>query len=856
MPVGRRPKPAADTTSKQAITDTLSVGEEGDVETTVVYSAKDSIRFHLPSRTLYLFGEAKIEYGDINLEAGLVNISLRTNTLEAYSTFDSLGQRLEVPVFKDKSESFQADTIVYNFKTNKGLVRGVVTEQEGGLVRSELTKKMPDGTLYNARARYTTCDLEHPHFAIRASKLKMKPNKYVVSGPFNLEINEIPTPIGFPFGVFPMPEKRTSGLIVPAYGESTDRGYFLRDGGYYWAINDYMDLSLMGQIYSLGGWGATADFQYKKRYAFSGGLNISYNRIVRENSNFEEGITNDFWVRWNHSPVSRGTSRFSASVNAGTSTYNANNSFSVDNYISPAFNSNISYSKNFTGTPFSMSANVRHNQNVQTGEVNIFPELGVNMTRVYPFKGMVKNQKSPLAQLNFSYTFKSKFELSNTGLGRNFSFESIQENEIQSDSVYKFNLDNAEFLLGEARYGAKHSIPVSTTLTLFKYFQVTPSLQYEEIWYPERLNYEWDPDEERVRVNEEQGFFRANTFNLNAGANTTFYMFYYFKGDRIRAIRQLITPSVSLGYQPDFTDPRYGYYQEVQTRADGTVQSLSRFDGSIYGSPRGGKRENVNINLESQFEMKVKDEQDTVKGVKKIPILRVSTGYDVLADSFNLQDIRLTTNAKLFNDKLNVTVSGVIDPYAYLANYSEQTGELVSQRRTPNLAIQAGQGIGTLSRMNLSLSTRLSPKGLKGGGNPMDKSRAAGQDPQQELLDDIKANPDRYIDFNIPWSLNLRYNLNYSQTGFREPNIAQTVTFSGDLSLTEKWKINVRSSYDFQQKEFGFTQIGIDRDLHCWQMNVSWTPFGRRQSYSIDIRVKSSLLQDLKVSKRNVWFDR
>lgn len=847
---------ALDSAKSPAITDTLFVGEKGDIETTVVYSAKDSIRFNLPTRTLYLFGEAKINYGDINLEAGLVSISLRTNTLEAYSTFDEEGRRLEVPIFQDKGESFQADTIVYNFKTNKGLVKGVVTEQEGGLVRSELTKKMPDGTLYNARARYTTCDLEHPHFAIRASKLKMKPNKYVVSGPFNLEINGIPTPIGFPLGIFPMPKKRTSGLVVPRYGESTERGYYLRDGGYYWAINDYMDLSLLGQIYSLGGWGATADFRYKKRYAYSGGLNLSYNRIVREDESFQKAITSDFWVKWNHSPVSKGSSRFSANVNAGTSSFNQNNSFSVQNYISPSFNSNVSYSKNFTGTPFSLSANVRHNQNVQTGEVKIFPELGVNMTRIFPFKEIVKNPKSPLAQLNLSYTFNSKVNLTNKGLGQRFSFENIQSTDVDPDSTYNFNLENVGFLLRETRYGAKHTVPISTTMTLLKYFQVTPSVRYEELWYPERLSYEWDADEEAVRVREERGFFRANTFNLSAGANTTFYMFYYFNGDRIRAIRQLITPSISVGYRPDFTDPRYGYYQEVQTRADGTTQRLSRFDGGIYGSPQGGQSENVNINLESQFEMKVKNERDTIRGVKKIPILRMSTTYNVLADSFNLGDIRLTTNAKLLNDKVNVTFTGVIDPYSYIPTYSEQTGELVSQRKSPTYAWQAGQGIGSLSRMNVSMSTRLSPEGLRGGGNPLDRSGAAGQDPQQALLDDIKANPDRYIDFNIPWSLNLRYNLNYNKVGFREATIAQTITFTGDISLTDKWKISVNSSYDIEKKEFGFTSIGIDRDLHCWQMNVSWVPFGIRQSYTIDIRVKSSLLQDLKVSKRNVWFDR
>jgi hypothetical protein len=763
-----------------------------------------------------------------------------------------------VPVFTDKTETFQADTIIYNFKSGKGLVKGVVTEQQDGLVRSEVSKKMPDGTLYNARAIYTTCDLADPHFAIRASRLKMQPGKYVVSGPFNLEVNGIPTPLGFPLGVFPIPEKRTSGLIVPTYGESADRGYYLRDGGYYWAISDYVSLSLTGQVYTRGGWGLAADLPYKKRYAFGGSLNLSYNNTVRENQNtFEEEQTRDFWLRWTHAPVAKGTSRFSANVNAGTSSFNTNNSFNVQNYLSPTFNSNVSFTKTFPGSPFSLSANVRHNQNVQTGSVKVFPELGLSMARIFPLKSLTKNPKSPLALLNLSYRFSARMDLTNQGVGQRYSFRTVPDpNAPSPDSVYAFNISTLPFLLDNARYGARHSVPISTTMNVLKYVQFTPSFTYEEYWFPERKSYAWDEANRAVRVQRERGFYRAYDFGLNAGANTNLFLFYYFKSQKIKAIRQTVSPSVSMGYRPDFSDPRYDFYQEVQTDSTGRVQRLSRFAGGINTGPQGGESQSLSIRLESLLEMKVADNKDSTQTDKKIPLLRMSASYNVLADSFNLSNISFTTNARLLADKVSLTVNGTVDPYAYEGTYSEQTGQLLRQRRTPQMAWRSGQGLGRISNVNISLQSRLTSKGVTGGGNPLAQSTRAGQSAEEQLRADIAANPDRYVDFNVPWSLNFSYSLNYTRQGLNDPNIAQTLTFSGDVSITEKWKITFNSGYDFQQRDFTFTTIGIQRDLHCWQMSVDWVPFGFRQSYAIDISVKAPMLRDLKVSKRNVWFDR
>jgi hypothetical protein len=844
--------------STKVVQDTVYFGEKGDIETAVVYSARDSIRFDIIKRLMYLYGEATITYGDVKLTAGYVELDWLHNTIRANALSDSTGKGEGIPVFTDKDTDYNADSIYYNFKTQKGVVKGIITQQGEGFLRADKAKRLADGTLYNATSIYTTCDLEHPHYAIRARKLKLNNDKNIVAGPFNLVINDIPTPLGFGFGLFPFPNKKSSGLIVPTYGEAQDRGFFLRDGGFYWAVNDYLSARFLGQIYSLGGWGSTLDMDYKKRYNYSGRLNFSYNKVVRTGNDDEKDINKDFWVRWNHSPIPRGSSRFSASVNFGTATYNQNNSFNVTNYLSSSFNSNISYSKTFTGTPFSFSANLRHNQNIQTEIATVTPEANLSMNRVFPFKKIVKNSKSPLAQLNVGYTGNTKLDISNNLSRRSYGFSTIQpEFDEIGDDTLQFNGENISTLFERSKYGAIHKIPISTGITVAKYFQVTPSLNYTEYWYPRKLNYKWSDAEQAVVVTEEQGFNRAYEYSTALGASTTFYLFYNFKENvPVRAIRQLITPSASLGYRPDFEDEKYGFFQNVQVDSIGTMQNVSRFQSFLFGSPAGGRSESLNVNLETQFEAKVKSKKDTVNGgMKKINLLRASTSYNVLADSFNLANISFVTNAKVWGERVSLTFNGSIDPYGYIPIYDEE-GNFSSQRRSKTFAWNSGQGIGSLSRMTISANTQLTPEGLKGGDDPMKKSTSDGQDPNQALLDDIAANPDQYIDFNIPWTLNLRYNLNYSKTGFADPNITQSLTFSGDVSLTEKWKIDFTSGYDFTNKKFSFTSIGINRDLHCWQMAVSWVPFGERQSYTLDIRVKSSILQDLKVSKRNVWFDR
>ncbi|MGB0525405.1 MAG: putative LPS assembly protein LptD [Flammeovirgaceae bacterium] len=557
---------------------TVSYGKKGDIETTVVYFAKDSVRFDVINRIMYLYNEAKITYGSIILEAGYIAVDWQNFTLTAHALKDTSGRAIGIPIFTDDDQNYNADSIKYNFKTGKGIVKGIVTQQDDGFLQSDKAKRLPDGTLYNSSSLYTTCDLKEPHYAIHARKLKLNPSKNVVSGPFNLEINGIPTPVGFAFGMFPMPDKRNSGLIVPTYGESVDRGFFLRDGGFYWAVNDYLSMRFLGQIYSAGGWGTSMDANYKKRYAYSGTLNLSYNKVVRQGDAFDDDVTKDFWIKWNHAPVPRGTGRFSANVNFGTQTFNQNNSLNVDNFLSSTFSSSVSYSKSFPGTPFSLSTNIRHNQNVQTNVVKVFPEANLTMNRIFPLKKVFRSgSKSPLALLNFSYTFNSKMDLTNDigPVSVPGASSTIQSDYDNLPDTIAFNFNNLSLIFDRSEYGAVHRIPISTQITLLKYFQFTPNLTYEEYWYPKRLNYEWDETEKAVRVTEENGFHRAYSFNTSVSARTTFYNFFYFKEKLpIRAIRQLITPSASFGYRPDFQDPKFDFYQNVQVDENGTEQTF------------------------------------------------------------------------------------------------------------------------------------------------------------------------------------------------------------------------------------------------------------------------------------------
>lgn len=837
------------------------------VETTVEYNPSDSTYFDVIRQVMILYGNPSIKMGNKKLTASRIEIAWATNTVKAYGHEDKDGKLKDTPVFEEGTQVYKSKEMIYNFRTEKGIINGIVTEQGDGFVQGERVKKMPGDEMYVKQAIYTTCNYQHPHYGIYASRLKLVPNKYVISGPFNLKINDVPLPLGFPLGLFPVSDQRNSGIVFPQYGESFERGFFLRDGGFYLALSDYVGVKALGEFYTLGGWGTTLDVNYTRRYAFQGGFNVSYRKVVRQRDDLTDDITNDYWVRWSHNPASRGSSRFSANVNAGSSTFNRNNSMSVNNFIAPAFNSNISYSKTFEGTPFSFNANVRHNQNVTTNIVSVNPEVGLAMNRVEPFKGPRTRKSNALTNLNFSYNFNAKTDITNQPVADAAPFPVVGrsvagqggDTRVQRDTVDFFR--NFGTVVRDARFGAVHRIPLSTNFNMFKHFQVTPNLTYAEYWYPERYSYTWVDELQAVRVDTTRGLTRQYDFNGGVAVATRLYSFFTFRdGTRIR---HMMVPNISYSIKPDFSDPNWGFFQDIQTNPTGGSRRLSTALGGNMGLPTAGRSSTMSFSLDNQLEMKVRNKQDTTgkEPFKKVTLLQNFTfgsGYNFQADSLNLSDITFATRASFLNNLINVNIGGAFDPYAYVPTRFDESGRVTQQYKSREYAITQGQGLAKLSNFNIAVTAAFKPGGAGAANQQAEQQpRQPRNEMEESILNDMRLNPTRYVDFKVPWNLNINYNIRYSKPGLiSEANITQTLNFNGELKLTEKWRITVTSGYDFVKKDLAFTSFNIFRDLHCWQMNMSWIPFGPRQEYSIDISVRSALLSDLKVSKRNSWFDR
>ncbi|MCS7003728.1 MAG: putative LPS assembly protein LptD [Cytophagales bacterium] len=902
-----------------------------DIETTIVYSAKDSMRFDMREKRMTMFGGSKVNYGEMSLEASQIIIYYAENTVQAKGVPDSTGKLKQVPVFKDKDQTFTSDSMIYNFKTRKGVIHHIITQQGEGYLIGERVKRSPTQELWLRNGKYTTCNLAEPHYAIVTKKMKTKPGKYVVSGPFNIELNRVPTPIGFPLGMFPIPKKRQGGLIFPTYGETTDRGFFLRDGGIFIPVNEYIGLKMLGQIYSRGGYGFSTDVEYRKKYAFDGRFNFSYNYNEREEPNLEKTIFKDYWIRWSHNPQSKGTGRFSASVNAGSSNFNRLNSFNINNVIAPAFSSSISYSKTFSGTPFSMSANLRQNQNIQTKFATLSPSIGVNMNRIFPFKKL-SPRKNVLTQTNLAYSFNAQGEIRNTlsqpSAGNFLSNRELQTiQQLQQNFGNNLPLDTLNASINRARqplrfdtldlftnlftyakaaqYSASHQVPISTNMTLAKYFTITPNFNFQQNFYQYQFRYTYlqttIPTQKRlpngnlqdtsvlfygVRRDTIFSPYQTYSFNLGANATTRLYVFYYLKSQYISAIRHMITPTVGYSWRPDFSTDAYNFYQRTQIDPTGKTSPFPRFVGQGPGS---GRSSAFNMNLSNQIEMKVRSKKDTAQEYVKAPILdnlSATASYNAIADSFRLSNISLNARTVILK-KINIAFNGTLDPYLYsdevkrpgyyrqivpnnLGGFSEEYlipgFKLPTQRRQDVYAWNHAQGLARLGKLmnaNIAVGTSFaSPQAKKDKKKALEKKYGRPLTPEEEqILQDIKYNPGAYVDFSVPWSLSLNYTWNFTQTlnpntGEFVRNEFQTFQFSGDISLTEKWKITFSSTYDFRKKDFGLSNIGIFRDLHCWQLAATWVPFGPYQSYTLDINVKSSILQDLRITKRNTWYDR
>jgi hypothetical protein len=864
----RKGKDSVSDTSKVK-KDSTKTAPKGDIESTIIYSAEDSIVSQLQRKIVKLYGNAKVTYGQIKLDAEVIVIDYENSTITANGKKDSTGQLVGFPVFKDGQSEYETKGMIYNFKTKKAKITEVVTKEGEGFIHGEQVYKNAKNELFTIGNAYTTCDLADPHFRIISRKAKAIPGDKIVSGPFYMEFNHVPTPLGFAFGIFPSQRKSASGIIVPSYGEEQIRGFFLRRAGYYFDINDYVKLSLTADLYSKGSTGLYLTSTYISRYKYSGNVAFSFN-----SNNYSVNIEKpdkrkDFSLTWSHSPKSKGTARFAASVNASTSTNNSNNYLGVgannmaqqqNSNIQQKATSNISFSKSFPGTPISLAANMRHSQDFKTRRVDLgLPDISLNVNNIYPFKNA---QARILQNLQIKYSMNAINQINND-LGN------IAKNKDGTlrDSIGAFNTQNLPTYFRNGNKGMRHVIPISTSFKAMKFFTITANTTFNELWYLEKLVWGSAPSGQltlgttAVKKDTIHQFNRESFFTLSMSMTTRIYGTYLAKSktSRIRAIRHLITPNVGFNYSPDFSDPKYGYYQRVGiTDANGkpSVVVKSVHEGFIYGQAPLGRSEALSFGIGNTLEMKVRNKKDTVdRKISLINNMSLSSSYNFLADSFKLAPISISANSNVLDNKINVNVSATLDPYQYWhvrSGVNSVTDQPVySVLRVSRYAWNAG-GVGRITSASLAFSTNLNPKGQKKDTQLRDK--VANANATQADKEYLLRNPDTYVDFSIPWNLRLSYNVSYSRsTG--AATVTQGARFSGDVSLSQKWKITYSAGYDFVSKQITQTNLSLTRDLHCWQMSLNWVPFGKFQSYTFNIGIKSSLLKDLKLNRTRSFID-
>jgi lipopolysaccharide assembly outer membrane protein LptD (OstA) len=788
------------------------------IKSKLTYKAKDSIRFDIKNKHVYLFGNSEIYYEDITLKSEEIEIDIDSNTVIARGKEDSTGKYFGEPVFLQGGTELKSHEIKYNFKSKKGIIIDAMTHEGENYIHGDKIYKSADDILYIKNGKYTTCNLEHPHYFFSAKKLKIIPEDKIITGPANLVIEDVPTPIAIPFGFFPNSKKQKSGIIVPSFGESGQYGFFLIDGGYYFGISDNINMKLTGDFYTNGSWAGNFLSNYKNRYHYSGKFNA---RISTFKNGFKEFSTysekKDFFLRWNHTqdPKARPNSVFSANVNFGSSENFRNNyNSSGTDYLSTTFNSNISYKKSWAGKPFNLSINAYHSQNTINKSVTVrLPEIGFNVTRLYPFKKKKTLGKQKFYEkIGFSYTMNAKNEVT------------------AGDSL--FSLNEISQLTKQMKNGMKHTVPISTSIKAFKYFTITPAVNFTDVFYIQSISKTWDTKTNTLNIDTITGFNSDYNVNYSANLTTKIYGMYQYKGKVIKALRHVITPSVGLSYTPENARNLKTY-----TDSNNTTFEYSIFENGIYGSRVTTEAGLINLGLTNNFEIKVRNRKDSLGNDKKIKLLenlRFSSNYNLTTDSLKWAPINISARTNIFK-RLSLNYSGVLDPYA-----------LDSSGNKINTTYWTRKGeIGRLTSSNLALTLSLKSKTKK---NNEEKNSNYGT---EEELEYIRANPEEFIDFDIPWSLNFSYNIRYTKPQF-ESQTVQTLNFSGDFSLTKKWKIGFRSGYDFENKDLSYTTVDIFRDLHCWEMRFNWVPFGPRQSYLFTIRVKSPILQDLKLTRRNI----
>lgn len=834
-----------DTTATAVQPDTLSLGQNeldelvqsGDstsakkkrkssLEHEVNYQSADSMEVDLKAQKVYLYGNAVATYGDIELKAAYIEISLQQNELRATGMPDSNGNMIGEPVFAQGDQVFDAKEMRYNFKSKRGLSKHVKTQESGGYLHGETVKRDTGEVIYIQDGMYTTCEYDDPHFHIHAGKLKVIPKDKIITGPAYLAIADIPTPLVLPFGFFPNTDKRANGILLPTWTNTSNQGFGIMNGGYYLGVGESMDFSFMGDVYTRGGFAASVNSNYVKRYKFRGGYTFRYTQTVFAEKGYPD-YSNEgtFNVRWTHSQDSKarpGTS-FSAAVDVGSSRgYRNDFNSSTEDFLKSQMNSSIKYSKNFQNSPFSLIMSASSSQNTQREFVSIrAPMASLNMARVYPFKG-----DSP--RPSNSFMKKSGIE----GIGIQGSADFVNRLEGGEDTIFS-NYKNR--MLRSMQNGVKVNSTMNTSVTLLKYLTLSPSTTHRVVGYRKTLRKEWDSDSAIIREYYQDGLDAFYDPSVSANLNTTVYGTYLFKSDLIRAMRHQIMPSATISYRPDYTKEFWGYYDEVQKNEEGDTELYSYFDDGAF-SDRPARQGNgvISLNLANTLELKVRDRSDSTdakqdKKLRLIDQFALNTNYAMAADSLKWNPLRVSFRTSLVPG-LSIDASATLDPYA-----RNKDGDKIDQ-----FQFDRNGAIGTWTSAVVRFTYDIRP-----GKNKKNKNNAS--DPATDPTKSPYFTD--FIDYSLPWNMNVRYNIVYGNDGVDE-SFRQVVDLTGQVQLSRNWQIGYRTGFDITNLDVTQTSIDIYRDLHCWEFSLGVVPFGVRERYTFQINVKPGMLDALKIPRK------
>ncbi len=784
--------------SKKVKVDTLT---KNIFETNIKYGARDSIRIEPEEEKIYLFGVADVEYDGFTLNADYIEINNKENIVTAYGRPDSTGKIVGKPKFNDGENNGTCEKIVFNTKTKKGKITGLLTKQADMLLYGESIKKDTDNVMSIKNVKCIPCEYEDAMIYFRATKAKVIPNDKIVTGPIFLEISGIPTPLALPFGYFPnVKNKSKAGILMPTYGESPALGFFLKDGGFYLPINNKIDMEFKGDIYSTGSWGLGHKTRYTKRYAHNGELLYSYNIFKNGEPEVPSlySIIKTFKVAWRHTQDAKWKPnvRFSASVNIQSNQNNKYTAYNAQQYLSNQLYSNISYSKTFKNS--NLSINARHSQNTILRTIDVaLPELTFATNRFYPFKNKNHIKSNVFDKIQVNYT-------------------SVAKANVQTlDSTFFTNAT-----LDKIKYGVSHSIPISTNINLFKYITFTPSVNLSSNMYLKTLRKIYDAAADSIIDVNKNGFAASFDTRFSAALGTTIYGNYIFKKGKVKHIRHQMQPRLSYDYRPDFGKDFWGFYDKVQKDSLGNYETYSIFTNTLFGGPSIGKSSSLSLALSNMLDAKVRVKTDSSIVDKKISILQnidFSGSYNFAADSIRMSNFGITGRTKIWKN-INLLFGGTFDPYVHDATTNAKINTSIWDYE---------KRIARFSNGSIAISSGFSPSLFTKNGKPLTGD----------------------------WSFNINYNLLLNQSWTKKITYTQTLSLNGNVTVTKNWKLNFVSNYDFAAKSFSYTSFSIFRDLRCWEAHIDWVPFGFRKRYAIGINLKTSALSSIKIPRTREWYD-